>query len=306
MLVEEVPSSKTPPVPLDRFIIGSRIMECPRLPSLSSVNGALRELLSADQSYTAQIAEIISRDPSLTSRLLRLVGSVYHGLNTPVNSIEEAVFYIGLSQIRQLAMITPVIEDFQKMAGRTQFPWRGFWHHCIGTAIMTREVISAVKAPLEDADYVAGLVHDVGKIVMAATFPDHFAETHRRAKIGVKPLRLIEVEVLGMDHTELGALYLRHQSLPEILVETARFHHAPERARKYRHVIAAVQVADLLVSHAGIGENGNYVRPLSGAWLQASGWTILFPTRDEALEKAALATLERSLGRLPTLLEGLI
>ncbi len=306
MLVEEVPSSKTPPAPLDRFIIGSRIMECPRLPSLSSVNGALRELLSADQSYTSQIAEIISRDPSLTSRLLRLVGSVYHGLNAPVNNIEEAVFYIGLSQIRQLAMITPVIEDFQKMAGRTQFPWRGFWQHCIGTAIMTREVVNAVKAPLDEADYVAGLVHDVGKIVMAATFPDHFAEIHRRARVGVKQLRLIEVEVLGMDHTELGALYLRHQSLPEILVETARFHHSPERARKHRHVIAAVQIADLLVSHAGIGENGNYVRPLAGAWSQTAGWNYLFPTRDEAVQNAAMATLERSLARLPTLLEGLI
>ena len=306
MLVEEPPSSNIPLVPLDRFIIGSRIMECPRLPSLSSINGALRELLNADQSYTSQIAEIISRDPSLTARLLRLVGSVYHGLNSSVNSIEEAVFYLGLSQIRQLAMITPVIEDFQKMAGRTQFPWRGFWQHCIGTAIMTREVISVVKGPLEDADYVAGLVHDVGKIVMAATFPDHFAEIHRRAKIGAKQLRLIEVEVLGMDHTELGALYLRHQSLPEILVETARFHHTPERARKYRQVVAAVQLADLLVSHAGIGENGNYVRLGSEPWLQSAGWNILFPVRDEAAQNIALASLERSLARLPTLLEGLI
>jgi putative nucleotidyltransferase with HDIG domain len=306
MLVDELPESKPPLTQLDRFIIGSRIMECPRLPSLSSVNGALRELLSADQSYTSQIAEIISRDPSLTSRLLRLVGSVYHGLNTSVNSIEEAVFYIGLSQIRQLAMITPVIEDFQKMAGRSQFPWRGFWQHCIGTAIMTREVISAVKAPLDDADYVAGLVHDVGKIVMAATFPDHFAEIHRRARTGAKQLRLVEVEVLGMDHTELGALYLRHQSLPEILVETARFHHAPERARKHRQVVAAVQLADLLVSHAGIGENGNYMRPATDSWLQTAGWKILFPERDEVAQNLALATLERSLKRLPTLLEGLI
>jgi putative nucleotidyltransferase with HDIG domain len=307
MLVEEAPlPNKKIPVALDRFLIGSRILDCPRLPSLGSVNVALRELLSADQSYTSQIAEVIRRDPSLTARLLRLAGSVYNGLNAPVNSIEEAVFYLGLGQIRQLAMITPVIEDFQKLAGRTQFPWRGFWQHCIATALMTREVVSAVKAPVDDADYVSGLVHDVGKIVMAATFPDHFAEIHRRARQGLKHLRELEQEVLGMDHTELGALYLRHHSLPDILIETARYHHNPERAKKGRQIVAAVQVADLLVREAGIGENGDYVKVPFEAWKQSVGWSILFPKRDDEAQAVAFASLERSLSRLPALLEGLI
>ena len=97
--------------------------------------------------YTAQIAEIIRRDPSLTSRLLRLVNSVYYGLSTPVNSIEEAVFYLGVRQIRQLVTVTPVIEDFQKLTLQCAFPWREFWQHCIGTAIMTHEITGAVQAP---------------------------------------------------------------------------------------------------------------------------------------------------------------
>src|SRR5260221_1294339 len=98
------------PLTLDE--VESRAKTCARLPSLGSINSALRELLSADQRYTSQISEVIRRDPSLTSRLLRLVNSVYYGLTTPVNSIEEAVFYLGIRQIRQLAMVTPVIEDF--------------------------------------------------------------------------------------------------------------------------------------------------------------------------------------------------
>ena len=92
-----------------------RLARCPSLPSLGSINKALQGLLLMEQRYTAQIAEIIRRDPSLTARLLKLVNSVYYGLTTPVNSIEEAVFYLGVREIRQLVVVTPVIEDFQRL-----------------------------------------------------------------------------------------------------------------------------------------------------------------------------------------------
>src|SRR5262245_21260969 len=160
--------------PLTREQIEARLKYCPRLPSLSTINSALRELLGADQRYTSQVAEIIRRDPSLTARLLRLVNSVYYGLSSPVNSIEEAVFYLGVRQIRQLVTVTPIIEDFQRLAGKTPFPWRDFWQHCIGTAILAREVVSAMRMPTDEVDYVGGLIHDVGKIAMAAACPDHF------------------------------------------------------------------------------------------------------------------------------------
>ena len=152
---------------LDRKEIDTRIELCPALPSLSSINKALQGLLFAEQRFSAQISEVIRRDPSLTARLLRLVNSVYYGLETPMTSIEEAVFYLGIRQIRQLTMVTPIIEDFQRLTSRCSFPWREFWQHCIGTAILTREVSSAVQSSPDESDYVAGLVHDVGKIVMA-------------------------------------------------------------------------------------------------------------------------------------------
>jgi HD-like signal output (HDOD) protein len=121
---------------LDLKEIESQLALCPSLPSLGSINKALQGLLLAEQRFSAQISEIIRRDPSLTSRLLRLVNSVYYGLTTPVNSIEEAVFYLGVRQIRQLTMVTPIIEDFQRLTKQCAFPWREFWQHSIGTAIL--------------------------------------------------------------------------------------------------------------------------------------------------------------------------
>lgn len=293
-------------LPVARRVIDERVKGCARLPSLRSIESALRELLNSDRRYTHQISEIIRRDPSLTARLLRLVNSVYYGLTTPINSIEEAVFYLGIRQIRQLAMVTPVIEDFQKLAGGTPFPWREFWQHCIGVAIMTREVISCVQVPADDSDYVAGLVHDMGKIVMASTFSSHFLEIHRRATTDPRPLREIEREVLGIDHCELGAIYLQNHNLPDIMIECARYHHQPERASDHRQIIAAVQIADLLVRQAGIGNSGDIAPVTPEMWSTASGWDILFPHRKESEIAIAHAALRRSLERLPSTLQGLV
>jgi len=286
--------------------ISAQLAHCPSLPSLGSINKALQGLLLAEQRYSAQIAEIVRRDPSLTSRLLRLVNSVYYGLTTPVNSIEEAVFYLGVRQIRQLTMVTPIIEDFQRLTRQCAFPWREFWQHCIGTAILTREVISAVHAPTDEADYVAGLVHDVGKIVMAWSFPDHFAEIHRQASPGKHDLLDLENEILGIDHAELGARYLEHHRLPEVMIKSARFHHRPEEASGYEKMVASVQIADLLMRNEGIGCSGNYVEVTRNQCLEASGWRVLFPNSGEAEHDIARASLHRSLERLPHILEGLV
>lgn len=293
--------------PLKPNQIEIRLRGCPSLPSLGSINSALRELLNADQRYTAQISEVIRRDPSLTARLLRLVNSVFYGLTTPVNSIEEAVFYLGVRQIRQLSMVTPIIEDFQKLAGKSSFKWREFWQHCIGTAIVTREITNLVSAPQDEADYVAGLIHDVGKIAMVSAFPGHFEEIQQRMSADLdRSLLEVEFEVLGINHADLGGLYLKNHNLPDVFVETARYHHMPERANHNARVVAAVQIANLLVRHARIGSSGDPETVTEEQWMGATGWAILFPNPNEDEISLAQTQVKRSLDRLPTILDGLV
>ena len=291
---------------LDIKDIEKQLARCPALPSLGSVNKALQGLLLTEQRYTAQIAEIIRRDPSLTSRLLRLVNSVYYSLETPVNSIEEAVFYLGVRQIRQLAMVTPVIEDFQKLTIQCAFPWRDFWRHCIGTALLTREVTTAVQFASDDSDYVAGLVHDLGKIVMAWSFPDHFTEIHRQAALGTVELLEIEAAVLGIDHAEMGARYLEHHHLPDLMIEAARYHHRPEKAKIYSPIVASVQIADLLLRSEKIGFSGNCVPVTREQCFTASGWKVLYPNVAVGENTIAQASLSRTLELIPDMLEGMV
>lgn len=297
------------PKKIVRFDVQSierQLERCPALPSLGSINNALQGLLLTEHRYTAQIAEIIRRDPSLTSRLLRLVNSVYYGLSSPVNSIEEAVFYLGVRQIRQLATVTPVIEDFQRLTHQCAFPWREFWQHCIGTALLTREVTTTVQYASDESDYVAGLVHDVGIIVMAWTFPDHFAEIHRQTTLDARELTEIENEILGMDHAELGARYLERHRLPELMVKSARFHQHPEKAGDFAPIVAAVQIAELLLRSKGIGFSGNRTPVTTDQCFAASGWTVLFPNARDGENAIAHASLSHTLELIPSMLEGLV
>ncbi len=293
--------------PCDRATITAKVKGCPRLPSLRSIETALRELLHADNRYATQISEVIRRDPSLTARLLRLVNSVYYGLTSPVNSIEEAVFYLGVRQIRQLAVVTPVIEDFQKLAGSTAFPWREFWQHCIAVAILTREITSSIMRLEDESDYVAGLVHDVGRIVMGSAFPAHFKaiymDEHRDP---TEDLLAREKRILGVDHTELGAIYLSQHQLPELLIEVVRHHHAAESCGRNRELVAAVQIADMLARYAQIGRSGNDAVVEDESWLQTEAWRILHPNMSPNDQLIAQATLKRTLERLPHILEGLV
>jgi HD-like signal output (HDOD) protein len=291
---------------LDRRQIEIRLNACPCLPSLASIDAALKDLLVADQRYTSQIAEIIERDPSLATRLLRLVHSVYYDISTPIKSIEEAVFYLGMRHIRQLAMMTTVVEDMEKLPANRCFPWREFWRHSIATALMTREVMELVQASSGESDYLAGLIHDVGTIVMAAAFPSHFHAIYGEPSGGGADLLETERAILGADHAELGAMYLRKQMLPEAFVEVVRCHHEPGLARHNGRIAAAVQVADLLVRGARIGESGAGMEVSEDAWLECEGGRMLLGGLADEQTAAIKAALRRSLERIPVTLEHLI
>jgi putative nucleotidyltransferase with HDIG domain len=291
---------------MDRARVDARLSGCACLPSLSTFDSALRELLDADQTYTSQIAEIIRSDPSLAARLLHLVHAVHYGTSKAPTNIDDAVFYLGVRQIRQLAMLTQIIEDFQKVTQKQSFPWKQFWRHCIATALMTREIINLRQSREDEIDYVAGLLHDVGKIVMASGFPEHFSEIYQRRAEEGGDLISLEKEVLGVDHAELGAMYLRRQKLPEVYVEIVQHHHAPQLARYHTHVAAAVSLADLLVRHAKIGHSGNPAAVAFDSWLESPGWKILFGQKSDTERTFLWTSLNESLERIPTVLESLL
>ena len=171
------------------------------------------------------------------------------------------------------------------------------WHPAMGSVGCCRQC--AVKRFKDEND-------QKGKIVMAWTFPDHFTEIHRQAAASPRELGEIENEVLGIDHAELGALYLERHHLPELMVNSARYHHQPEKAVQFPQTIAAVQIADLLLRSEKMGFSGNHREVTREECFAASGWKMLLPDAHEAEHNIARASLTRTLEQLPQMLEGLV
>jgi HD-like signal output (HDOD) protein len=289
--------------------ITKRVDACPKLASLASINSALGELLKSDVSLNSQIAEVIRRDPSLTARLLRMVNSVFFDLTAKVNNIEEAVFYLGLRQIRELARATPVIEEIAQMEKcPLKLPWRELWQHSIGTAIVTREIMANYTNMLvdDDTDYIIGLLNNVGKVVLASTFPDQFSRVVEHKCGNTMEVCAYEREIIGWDHARIGAYYLqRHRVAPEI-VAAILHHNDPENAGEHAIFAAAVQVADQAVRTMGIQGGFEQVPPLTEEqWSTLPGWKVLFG-EETGQSSVARAALSHTLKRLPAMLNGLV
>lgn len=292
---------------MDDSAIKRRIEKCPQLASLGSINVELMNLLNLEGAYTGKIAEIIKRDSTLTTRLLKIVNSVFFGLGHSITNVEEAVIYIGTRQLRDLAISTPVIEEFQKIKKNNgpQIDWAGFWRHSIGTALVARDLLDIANiSSLNETDYIIGLVHDIGKLVIASVFPEECAQIHSILATTTSEVCSFEKNLIGWDHAQIGAYYLELHKLPNVVVEAVAFHNSPEEAPQHGKLSAVIQVADLMIRSVGV-PGIEHVEPVTtDSWKELPSWKMIINDTNPST-RSSLIELTHSLNRLPRVLAGL-
>lgn len=276
--------------------------------SLRSIHSALAILLRNYHTQAGKFAEVIARDPSLTARLMRMVNSVYFGLGTRVGTIQDAVLYIGLRQVRSLAFATPILEDMRGM--RTAGPlisWRTFSLHTLACAIATREILNYSEMGIDDdTDYIAGLLQNVGKVVIAKSFPDEFAQITENVYENEAQVLAHERALLGWDHAEIGAYYLENHKIPAEIVEAVRYHHDPLKAPVRKHLAAATHLADSYARLAGL-QGGVESRPApTEQELIADPASALLWGEDMDVRIEQMRVLTEEMRRLPELVNALL
>jgi HD-like signal output (HDOD) protein len=280
-----------------------RIHDCHNLASLRCNLGALEELFNNQHIHAEEFAKVIARDASLTTRLLQMVNSAYFGLNSDVNTIEGAVFYLGLGNVRLLMTTASVIDDLAIMAkDGTKISWRDHWLHSLGCAFATREILNQFGHGVDnDTDYISGLLQNVGKVVMAKAFPAEFTQLAHTVYKSEAQVIAAERELLGWDHAAIGAFYLERHRLPLEIVEAVRFHQAPFYAPNFKQFAAATHLADVFIRMAGL-KGGTENRPISSERDLAEHpaiallWSKTGPIRDGKLRK-----LTERISRIPEL-----
>jgi len=287
--------------PLSDFLLIERINQCPKLASLKSINETLHVLLDSDVSFVAQIAEVIRLDPSLTTRVLDLVNSIFFGSKDEkrISDVEEASIFLGLNRIRELISATPIIEDVMDLGKGTQtFPWTDFWRHSIGCAILTREILSLSDEKFEDeTDYVAGLLHNLGKLILAITFPELFEQVYQKKHLQTEDFLTLESKTVGWNHAKIGAYYLWNHHISDDIVDAVHWHHEPLRSESHQKLAGAIQVADFITTGIGIKGLVSQSSRKENSHSELDGWTILFenksPQEMEAIEQELNETVER-------------
>lgn len=217
-----------------------------RLPSLPQAYVDLTEAMSQPEAADhAAIVEIVARDPAMSARLLQIVNSAYFGLPQRISRLEQAVTYLGLDLLCALTLSSHL---FSGLDGRTLGDYG--LARLEESSLLVARLVRRFLAGRADADdgFIAGLLHDVGRLVLVAGLEDGYRPIVRRAAEEGVPIEAAERKVLGVSHAEVGAYLLGIWGLPPAVVEAVAGHHVPGALPPERRALAcAVHVADLLV-----------------------------------------------------------
>lgn len=186
----------------------------------------LRMLATPDISLRA-VADVIATDPILAACVLKVANSAVFGRSRSITSIREAVSRLGTMPLRRVAIAWAVLGVFDRF--RTPGFWRHdkFLVHCGATAMLMTDLSDALEASDPDAAYLVGLLHDIGKLILAVKMPEEYQQVVQRQEITRRPLTECELELLGIDHAELSGIAAEKWNLPEPVCSAVRNHHAP-------------------------------------------------------------------------------
>ncbi|MBM3883213.1 MAG: response regulator [Verrucomicrobia bacterium] len=222
------------------------------LPSLPAVYQRMLEAVHSPGTPVEVIGEIVAQDLALSAKLLQLVNSAFFGFAREVATPAEAVQLLGVSRILSLTLATHIFSALDP----TLDPSLGvqeIWEHSLRTAVLARSIVRAEAgdANLQDLAFTGGLLHDAGKLIFAANFPDRYRTVLTQARTSHRPLPEVENERFGATHADLGGYLLGIWGLPVALVEAVTFHHQPAAAAATTFsALTAVHVADALDQEA--------------------------------------------------------
>ncbi|MEA2062827.1 MAG: HDOD domain-containing protein, partial [Gemmatimonadota bacterium] len=233
------------------------------LPTLPTVVAKMIELIDDPASSAHSLGRLVRTDQVLTSRILRLANSAFYGFPNPISTINLAVVVLGFDTIKNLGLSVSVIDRFVRSGKEDELlDYSRFWEHSVGVAVTSRMLarMHGFRA-LQSEAFVAGLIHDIGKVILSQYQTNNYSECLRIVQEEGVSLVLAEERVFEVNHSEVGWWLARRWNLPENLAEAVRLHHVPLTARKAPELSAIVHFADILTRAARIGNGGDPLVP---------------------------------------------
>jgi HD-like signal output (HDOD) protein/nitrogen-specific signal transduction histidine kinase len=223
-----------------------RISTLKELPSLPHIIVKLMEACHDENGSLGDIAEILTNDPSLCAKVLRLVNSAYYGLGSRVEGIDQAVAYLGTDAVKNIAICSAVYQAFNSRKGDSGFNLKVFWWHSLKCALLSRIFAREIAYGSPEEAFVAGLLHDIGKLALWVNFSDKYTELNKQYEHRPEMLAAGESQ-LGATHSQIGAWLLDRWKFQSFVADSALYHHEPlERIADALPLVQIVYTANKL------------------------------------------------------------
>ncbi|MFC1553593.1 HDOD domain-containing protein [candidate division KSB1 bacterium] len=206
----------------------SRIKEGEDLPTLSQV--AIRIInMASDETVSAQdIGNVITLDPALTARLIRIVNSPFYGFSKKITSVPQAVAILGMKAVRTLSLCISVLDNFPREDSDKNFDYHDYWQRSFASAIACKLTSKTAGLRIDEEAFVAGLTQNIGSLIIAKNNSKRYANLLEKYHQGEGEIQYLEDTAWGIDHTKLGYEVFSRWNMPDILKKAIMFHHTPE------------------------------------------------------------------------------
>jgi HD-like signal output (HDOD) protein len=222
------------------------------LPTLPVVLGKVLDAVWEPETSAVDLAEHIAADQSLAARLLRLVNSAYYSFRREVTTVPDAVVLLGFIEVRNLVLTATAYQHLNQ-AG-TGFDAVQHWRHSLASALAAETCAKATNQDPARGHYIAGLLHDMGKIALDLVYPEQYGEVVQGAEKAGIPLHVAEAEAFSVDHAAMGGELADYWNLPKAVSGAIRNHHTPEACTTKEPLTCTVVMADYLTAAIGFGE----------------------------------------------------
>jgi HD-like signal output (HDOD) protein len=219
------------------------------LPSVPDLLGQVLRITKDPDSTIADLQAILQKDPPLSARLVQMANSPYYARIKKATSLREALIVIGMKTVRSV-VTAHCAQNLYQQFGTFE---KNLWCHSIGCAVAGRAIATAINFPLIDETYLVGLLHDVGRVIMAQRIRDQVIKITQIAREKNVPTIMVERHLLGFDHGMIGKMLSEKWLFPQEITDGIGCHHNPSEAKKAKSLAALTHLADCICHRMGWG-----------------------------------------------------
>jgi putative nucleotidyltransferase with HDIG domain len=220
----------------------------------------ISKMIDGGRHSAADIGHVISNNTALSAQLLEIANSVFYGFPSQIDTISRVITVIGTGGLRELILAASMFRCFEGLPNDL-VKMEDFWRHSICCALAARSLATRRGALLAERFFVAGLLHDIGSLLVYCKAPQLSLDALLHAQLNKVPIHRAEWKIMGFDHAMVGAEIMRHWKLPEHLQQCTEFHHNPDRAQRFRSDAALVHIADVIAEFMEHGHLDNTSPP---------------------------------------------